>query len=311
MTFPSGAEGFQNPILGGSGALIRVVMHSKNYVAGVSGWAIFSNGNCEFNTGTFRGTIVVGSASGNRIEINQVSGVINMFNAANQITGSWDSNNQRFILYKAGTSTSYIMLTTGSLVQMLLNPNGTVYTADASIQTEVTAIGGGTGRLALYSPSPSGQEQMTFRLNGGSVDGTVLPYAELFSGSLARQTGAIRVDGAWNQLTLAAGFQSADVLANSVPPAYRFITPNRVGMRGAWQPNPAGSIVSPSTFAALPAAITPAGVIRYFATGTSLTATTVNGRTSVRGTSSNMQFNFVGATAPTWASLDGIEYDIN
>lgn len=43
------------------GILVYPQIQSPNYVPGVSGWAIFRNGNVEFNAGTFRGFIVGGS----------------------------------------------------------------------------------------------------------------------------------------------------------------------------------------------------------------------------------------------------------
>lgn len=49
--------GFASPIIGGGGALQYPAIKSPNYVPGVSGWAIFKNGNAEFNGGTFRGTV--------------------------------------------------------------------------------------------------------------------------------------------------------------------------------------------------------------------------------------------------------------
>jgi len=52
-------SGFANSIVGGIGTLIRQYIQSPNYVAGVSGWSIKKNGDVEFNSGTFRGTIIV------------------------------------------------------------------------------------------------------------------------------------------------------------------------------------------------------------------------------------------------------------
>jgi hypothetical protein len=63
-------SGFNNSIVGGSGTLIRSAIHSPNYVAGVSGWSINKDGTCEFNSGTFRGTVVAGSFQGTNFVIN-------------------------------------------------------------------------------------------------------------------------------------------------------------------------------------------------------------------------------------------------
>lgn len=54
-------SGFSNPVVNAAGTLIREVMKSINYITGVDGWAIFKNGNAEFNDGTFRGSLSLGS----------------------------------------------------------------------------------------------------------------------------------------------------------------------------------------------------------------------------------------------------------
>lgn len=59
--------GFRSSILAGN-TLVRAAIQSEDYVQGVSGWAIFRNGDVEFNSGTFRGTItateIIGSIFG-------------------------------------------------------------------------------------------------------------------------------------------------------------------------------------------------------------------------------------------------------
>jgi hypothetical protein len=45
-----------NPPVGVNGIITRNSFQSSNYVAGVSGWAIFKNGNAEFNNMTVRGS---------------------------------------------------------------------------------------------------------------------------------------------------------------------------------------------------------------------------------------------------------------
>lgn len=309
MTFPDGARGFRNPILGGQGALIRPVEKSKNYVPGVSGWAIFSNGNVEFNSGTFRGNIIVGTAGGARIEINVTSGVINMFNAANQRTGQWSAPSQWFLINKAGTTTQYVMLTSGGDARMLLNPDGTVYSIDGSVDTFAVAVDGGIGVTALRSPAPLGRVQSVIKMFSEGVNGTVKPRAEIDNQTTpGTQVGEIRVDGAWNLITMNAGFQTAATLANGNDPAYRYVTPHRIECRGQWQPNPAGAIVTGSVWGTVPVAARPPNN-NYYVGGTSLTATVVSGRTKIDNLG-QFTFNFVGANAPTFSSIDGMGWDL-
>lgn len=58
-----GKEGFNNPIVAASGTLIRLLMKSVNYVAGVAGWQITRDGNAEFNDVTLRGELLVADAT--------------------------------------------------------------------------------------------------------------------------------------------------------------------------------------------------------------------------------------------------------
>jgi len=57
--------GFPDGFAGNQGAMLINELKSQNYNPGVSGWAIFRNGNVEFNNGTFRGTVTGGSFVGN------------------------------------------------------------------------------------------------------------------------------------------------------------------------------------------------------------------------------------------------------
>lgn len=50
-----------DPVVGGT-ALIRESIHSPDYVPGVSGWTINQDGTAEFNSATFRGSVVLTSS---------------------------------------------------------------------------------------------------------------------------------------------------------------------------------------------------------------------------------------------------------
>lgn len=54
---------FSNPIVGGT-TLIRPAVKSPNYVAGSAGWSINQDGSAEFNNVTIRGTVTLGSITG-------------------------------------------------------------------------------------------------------------------------------------------------------------------------------------------------------------------------------------------------------
>lgn len=61
--------GFSNDITGGQGVLLRPAIKSPNYVAGVSGWSINKDGSAEFNSGQFRGAVLIGVSPNPRIFI--------------------------------------------------------------------------------------------------------------------------------------------------------------------------------------------------------------------------------------------------
>jgi hypothetical protein len=52
---------FRNPVVAGT-QLVRSAIESSNYDPGSAGWAIFQDGAAEFNSATFRGTIVIETA---------------------------------------------------------------------------------------------------------------------------------------------------------------------------------------------------------------------------------------------------------
>lgn len=56
-------SGFSNAVVGGASTLIRAAIQSVNYVPATAGWQIARNGNVDMNSGTFRGSIVVGNGT--------------------------------------------------------------------------------------------------------------------------------------------------------------------------------------------------------------------------------------------------------
>lgn len=71
----SGFGIFGNPLTNGIGALIRTAIQSVNFVAGVSGWAIFKDGSYEFGPGgTFRGNLSVSDPDGSKVSVVAGSG---------------------------------------------------------------------------------------------------------------------------------------------------------------------------------------------------------------------------------------------
>lgn len=64
-----GKEGFANPVVNAAGVLVRAVMKSVNYAAGLTGWQITRDGDAEFNDVTVRGEIYVSDPDGSYVRI--------------------------------------------------------------------------------------------------------------------------------------------------------------------------------------------------------------------------------------------------
>jgi hypothetical protein len=107
---------FNNDIAGGNGQLVRNWLQSDNYVAGVSGWRISKNGNAEFNNGTFRGSIEVGSLTGEHFWVNNpnTGDVIDVYNTANKNVFSIDSTGR--LVATSSIDTRNIVINGGNLL---------------------------------------------------------------------------------------------------------------------------------------------------------------------------------------------------
>lgn len=80
---------FQDPILAGA-TLVRDGIQSEGYVAGSVGWRINRDGSAEFNSGTFRGALLVNNPGGTgyvQIAVNQATGVPQIFLVPETVSG--------------------------------------------------------------------------------------------------------------------------------------------------------------------------------------------------------------------------------
>jgi len=106
---------FNNDIAGGNGALVRNWIQSDNYVAGSTGWRISKNGNAEFNNGTFRGSIEVGSLTGQHFWVNNpnTTDVIDVYNSANKLVFSIDNTGR--LVSTSSVSTANVVIAGANL----------------------------------------------------------------------------------------------------------------------------------------------------------------------------------------------------
>lgn len=159
---------FNNDIAGGNGQLVRNWIQSQNYVAGVSGWRISKNGNAEFNNGTFRGSIEVGSLTGQHFIVNNsVTGdVIDIYDTLNRLVFSIDSNGAVHSYQPAVTPGTQLQI--GGALVVLNNVGGTAWPTGPNIG--FSSGSASVGSLQLDAGVPSGAlAQAQLSLNGNTV----------------------------------------------------------------------------------------------------------------------------------------------
>lgn len=107
---------FNNDIAGGNGSLVRNWLQSIDYVAGVNGWRISKDGSAEFNNGTFRGSIEVGSLTGQHFIVNNpaTGDVIDIYNTANKLVFTIDNTGR--VVSTSSATNSQAVLAGGSLL---------------------------------------------------------------------------------------------------------------------------------------------------------------------------------------------------
>lgn len=162
MTFPVGSTGFNHPIVDGKGNLIIPVQKSADYVPGVSGWAIFSDGSAEFNNGTFRGTVTAGTFAGTNFLLNAngiffysgTPGVGNLIGWWASVAGTDGFGNAYTAGLAISNGTSVVKLTeTPAQTGMVFNPNPATLT-DGQITSSYSSLSG-LSTMEIDAPYPT------------------------------------------------------------------------------------------------------------------------------------------------------------
>lgn len=192
--------GFQNPPIGNQGNLNRIVEKSENFLTGVSGWAIYANGDAEFNDVTIRGGVTEDST---------------------------------FFLYNGtpgpGTLIVALSATAGT------DPFGNTYQAGITIENggALTAIDGG-GFLSLNSSNTGGAAALQYSTlplgTAGHTPGAIVPLnpgagvfaAEISSEFASGETPAIvqlvssQGAGTFPEMLMNCVFSAANIVIGSV-----------------------------------------------------------------------------------------------
>lgn len=138
-----------NQAITGGTVLRAPAIQSPDYSPGTAGWIIRQDGSAEFNQGTFRGSIEVGSLPGAHFVVNNSStgDVIDVYNSANKLVFSIDA---------AGNMTSYAVTSSGA--QFIRSTNGTLifnnatgYVSPDPPAISAPIVGSEGSALELYS----------------------------------------------------------------------------------------------------------------------------------------------------------------
>lgn len=143
-----------NQAITGGTVLRSPAIQSPNYVPGVSGWIVRIDGSAEFNTGTFRGSIEVGSLAGAHFIVNNsaTGDVVDVYNSSNQLVLSIDASGNTTSYAPGSPGDPYVQLTNGTEV---FN-HSTGFTAPDPPSVSAPTITSGSTELQLYSGTPDG-----------------------------------------------------------------------------------------------------------------------------------------------------------
>lgn len=135
------------------GEVLRIpALQSPNYAAGSTGWIIKGDGTVEFNNGTFRGSVEIGTDPGQHIIVaNTVTGdAIDVYNSGNQIV--FKINNAGALLSIDPVSTNYVRMNGGFIefgnTSSPAQANPTVIGNSTASQSYVTMDSGQSTNIA-------------------------------------------------------------------------------------------------------------------------------------------------------------------
>jgi hypothetical protein len=194
---------FTNEVIGTNGVLIRNWLQSANYQAGISGWQITKDGAAEFNNGTFRGSIEVGSLTGQHFIVNNATtgDVIDIYDTSNRLIYKLSASGQIISQSYVG-SNAYVAIDSGSISfgDTLIQQLGTVTIGEGPGFTELRVSspvlsGGRSVDLELISESTGNSYVLSDQRN---VTGTLIQNDTINSNQLFHA-------GSYNGTTDASG----------------------------------------------------------------------------------------------------------
>lgn len=219
---------FMPPTIVGGTVLVISDIRSQNYIANVSGWAIFADGSAEFFNVLIRGDLITGSPPGRRLEILQTPG-----NRIDFYSGDADETAPGFLQVDALASaflelsapeTTAVVTT---LARILISNDLAVDSSFAIIQATTIRLAAGLGTADLIEdPGQSGSvvasngafwQAPTFAGNWAVQGGSTVGYSKDFAGNVHLRGRATEpVAASTTIFTLPAGFRPSQSMTWAV-----------------------------------------------------------------------------------------------
>jgi hypothetical protein len=194
------------------GTVLRIpAIQSPDYVPGTSGWIIRQDGSAEFNAGTFRGSIEVGSLTGQHFIVNNTAtgDVIDVYNSANKLifavskTGvvqSFDYVNNLELDISGGqiSFNNFSLTDTGD---MFFSPS-TGPAIQAQVAIQAFSAGPSVGALSILSGSPNNSKLPTVTGQERNIPGSIVQSDQTSTNNLvhdAQYTLTTDANGVFNQ----------------------------------------------------------------------------------------------------------------
>lgn len=226
MSFPHGEIGFRNPVIGGDGELVIDNIHSRNYVAGVSGWEIDRDGSAEFNDVTVRGEFEITGADGSFIRGSSAGGTASIQESPPTLAGT---------TWSPGSLTTFLEIADVPVVAL-------------SSPKDVDAVSSGSS-IHFVGPTPNVEDSLIrhyahrhqfFELDGvdtqveinGTPGGTtaLLVLGEIEMSGLKVNGPVMAATGVWTDFTFNAGYSSLGTAGYD--PQWRWLSETTVQTRG-------------------------------------------------------------------------------
>lgn len=233
-------SGFNDPVAGGGGSLVRPSIHSPNYVTGSAGWSINKDGSAEFSNGVFRGTVTGSTFQGTTFVINAAGaffyngtpGLGNLICSiaaaagtdqyGNAYSGVFNAGNQQGAHFGVDSNGTVYVVNSANQNVIMLNPSKQalfVYSGTPASGNLIVSIAATAGTDTVGNAYPQG-----LSVTAGTIKGaTISTSTFLGSTTITNSSGAFYYSGtpaAGNLIASIAPVGGTDSFGNHYPAGF-------------------------------------------------------------------------------------------